>query len=236
MNATHKMLASLLTLVAASLVSAADPVHPARVIAIQDVITDDPTGYAAWIAKTNAVAATKNGVDTYIHVYVSTFDGEKTNSVRAVIAADSIANLHKNAAALENNPELLANREHMRAIRKLGGQVVYQALRFDGTYKRSSVYTTLAVISDEAAYLKALDGLKAIFDAHGFADVKINAYRVMAGRTNYTHRINLTFENEDRLAAMLDFVASSPDLAEWLAGTAKIRTVVSNGTARDITP
>ena len=58
---------------------------------------------------------------------------------------------------------------------------------------------------------------------------------MLAGRTNHTHRITIALESADRLAAFLDFVASDPQMAEWLADAAKYRTVVANNTAREIT-
>jgi len=153
------VLASLLTLLAACLVRAADmnmkPI--ARVMSLVEIETDDPTGYAMWIAKTNEIAKAKLGVDDYIRVYQSVFDGHGTNRVRAVSSAASVAEMTKNAMALENDPAMLQNREHLRVIRKQGPRVLYQAVRFDGTVKNASVYTTLAMVTDEAGYLKALD-------------------------------------------------------------------------------
>lgn len=234
MKLAPKVFASLLTLLAASLVQAADS-KVNRVISIQDVQTDDPAAYAATVATSNAMAKSKLGLDTLIHVYVSTYDGEKTNSVRAVIAADSVAALTKSYAALLNDPDMAATRDKLKATRKLCARVLYQGLRFDGTYKNGSVYTTTANVSDEAGYLKALDGLRAIFDAHELKDARINAYRVLAGRSDHTHRVTIALPSEDRLAALLDFVSSDPDMAQWLASAAKLRTVVANGTAQEIT-
>ena len=110
-----------------------------------------------------------------------------------------------------------------------------QGVRFDGSYKDAWVYTTLLKVTDEAGYLKALDGLRALFDAKDLKDAKINAYRVLAGRTNYTHRVSISVPTSDRLAAMMDFLASDASMAAWLADTAKYRTVVSNTTAHDVT-
>ena len=235
MKTTHKVFASVLTLLAACCLHAADSKPIARVISITDVETDDPSGYAAWITRVNEVAKAKLGIDTYEHVYVSAFDGEKSGSVRTVVAADSVALMAKNAAALQGDPALTELRDHLRGIRKLGGRTLYQAVRFDGTHKNAYVYSTLATISDEAGYLKALDGLRALFDKNGFQDAKINAYRVLAGRTNHTHRITIALPSNERLAAMLDFVSSDSGMAEWLASAAKYRAVVTNTTAHDIT-
>jgi hypothetical protein len=234
MKLAPKLIASLVSLLAAGLVQAADAkIH--RVISIQEILTDDPTTYAAVIAESNAFAKAKLGIDPYVRVYVSVYDGEKTNSVRAVIAADSVADLNKNFNALQNDPDMAATRAKLMAARKLGARTLYQAIRFDGTYKHNSVYTTTANVSDEAGYLKALDGLRALYDAHGFSDIKINAYRVLAGRTNHSHRVTLTAESPDRLAALLDFVANDDAMHAWLADAAKYRTVVGNGTANEIT-
>lgn len=228
------VLASLSTLLAACLVHAADMKPVARVIAITEVETDDATGYAAWLSQANDVIKAKLGLDTYYHVYVSTFDGGKSGSVRSVIAADSVATMAKNTDALAGDPALRDIVDHNNHIRKLGARVLYQGVRFDGTHKNGYVYSTTVMVTDEAGYLKSLDGLRALFDAKGFQDAKINAYRVLAGRSNYTHRVSIAVPSNQRLAAMLDFLASDADMAAWLASAAKYRTVVGNTTSRDI--
>ena len=235
MKITLKMFAFLVTLFAACLVHAADSKPIARVISVQDVETDDPTGYNTWIGKMNEVAKSKLGIDNAYHVYVSNFDGERTASVRTVVSAESVAALTKLAAALENEPAIEEILAHVRGIRKLGARVLYQAIRFDGITKNGYLYNTLAVVSDEAGYLKALDGLRTILDNGGYQDAKINAYRVLAGRSNHTHRIGISSPNPERFAALLDFLVTDSQTAEWLASTAKYRTVVSNSTVHEIT-
>jgi hypothetical protein len=235
MTTPRKVLAFLGTLFAVCQLHAADSKPIARVISITEVATDDPTGYATWAAKTNEIAKAKLGIDSYLRIFVSNFDGKQTNSVRVVIAADSVAALTKNAAALEKDPAVLEIRDHYRAIRKLEGRVLYQAVRFESSPKNASVFSTTAVITDEPAYLKSLDGLRALFDKAGLQDAKINAYRVIAGRTDHTHRISINAPNDERLAAFLDFSANSPDMPAWFASVAGIRTTVTNTTSRDIT-
>ena len=235
MKITHKVFASALMLLATCFLQAADSKPVARVISIQDVITDDASGYAAWVTKANEIIKAKLGIDTYQHVYVSNLDGERTGTVRTVTAAESVAAMTKNGAALADDKDLREIRDHMRGLRKLGARVLYQGVRFDGTHKNAYVFTTLAMVNDEAGYLKALDGLRTVFDSHGFEDAKINAYRVLAGRTNFSHRITIAVPSNERLAVLMDFLASDASMHEWLAGAAKFRTVVSNGTGHDIT-
>ena len=176
----------------------------------------------------------KLGIDTYQHVYVSNFDGAKTASVRLVTVADSASTLVKNNAVLTGNVDIVNIANRLRTISKQGARVLSQCVRFDGSYPGSYVYSTLLTTTDEAGYLKSLDGLRAIYDAKGFKDAKINAYRVLAGRTNYTHRVSIAVPTNERLAAMLDFLASDSDLKAWLADAAKYRTVLSNTTAHDL--
>lgn len=235
MNTMRTLLASALTLIAGCLLQAADSKPIARVIAVQEIETDDPSGYASWVAKSNEATKAKLGIDTYIHVYVSGYDGVRSGSVRSMTIADSVAALARNAAAMENDPALLENREHLRGIRKLGSRTLYQAVRYDGANKNGSTLTTLAMVTDEPGYLKALDQLRALMDQKGMKDAKINAYRVMAGRTTHTHRVTINIPSQERLAAMLDWLGTDPQMAEWLAASSKFRTVVSNGTAREIT-
>jgi hypothetical protein len=235
MKITCKVLASVVTLFAACLAHAADTKPIARVMSIVDIETDDPTGYAMWVAKTNEIAKAKLGVDDYIRVFQSVFDGHSTNRVRATTTAASVAELMKNALAIENDPGAMQNRERLRTIRKQGARVLYQAVRFDGAVKNAHVYTTLATVTDEPGYLKALDQLRAIFDGLGMKDAKINAYRVIAGRTDHTHRISISAPSADRLAVFMDYAANNAQLGEWVANSAKYRTVVENMTSREIT-
>ena len=235
MKIARQVFASLVALVAVCLVQAADSKAVARVMAITDIETDDAVGYAAWQSQANAIIKAKLGIDTYYHVYVSNFDGAKSGSVRSVVSAESVAALVKNNTAIAADAELRAIADHTRVIRKTGARVLNQGIRFDGALKGGYVYTTTLRVTDEAGYLKALDGLRALFDAKGFQDAKINAYRVLAGRTNYTHRVSIGVPTNPRLAALLDLLAGDAQMAAWLAETAKYRTVVGNTTAHDIT-
>lgn len=235
MNTPRSLFAFALIVLAGGLLQAADPKPATRVIAVQEIETDDPTGYATWVAKSNEATKVKLGIENYIRVYVTNYDGTRTSSVRAVTMADSVSALTKNAAAMENNPAIIENRDHLRSIRKLGSRILYQGVRFDGTHKNASTFTTLVTVTDEPGYTNALNQLRSLFDRAGMQDAKINFYRVLAGRTNHTHRVTINTPSQERLAALLDWLGSDPQMAEWLASSAKLRTVVSNSTAREIT-
>jgi hypothetical protein len=235
MKITRQVFASLGTLLAACLLHAADPKPVSYVMSILDVETDDPSGYATWIAQYNAAAKAKLGIDNYLRVYQSGFDARPTGRVRVVTSAASVVEMMKNTKALENDPAIMQNRDHLRAIRKLGARVLHQAVQRDGSYPNGSVYTTLASVSDEAAYARALDQLRGIYASLGMTDVKINFYRVVAGRTDHTHRISINLPSNERLGAFIDAAGTSPRVLAWLADAAKYRTVVANFTAREIT-
>ena len=236
MKTTHKVIASLVTLLAACLLSAADSKPIARVIGILDIETDDPAGYATWMKEYNDIAKAKLGLDPYLRVYESVFDGRASGRVRVVASAGSVAELSKNAAALEGDPAIARTLTHVRGIRKTGARVLYQAVHFEGlSAKGACNYNTLAVVNDEAAYLQAITRLRTIFDAIGLKDAKIAVYRVLAGRLDHTHRITISAPSSERLAAFLDLMASSSQLQQWLASSAPLRTVISNTTSREIT-
>ena len=105
---------------------------------------------------------------------------------------------------------------------------------FGGT-ALNTMKTTLVTVTDEPGYVNALNQLRSLFDRAGMQDAKINFYRVLAGRTNHSHRVTINTPSQERLAALLDWVGTDPQMAEWLASSAKFRTVVSNSTAREIT-
>lgn len=236
MKTTRKVLASLVTLLAACLVHAADLKPVARVMTIIDVETDDPSGYATWLAQYNAIAKAKVGVDDYLRVYQSYFDGLGVGRVRVATSAGSVADLTKNAMTLEADPGIIELNTHLRHVRKMGARVLYQAVRFDGPLPKGQMtYTTLVNVTDEAGYLQALEQLRGIFDSSGLKDIKIGAYRVLVGRTDHTHRVTIGCPSLERLAAFLDQMATNSKLLEWLAASAKYRTVVTNYSSRELT-
>ena len=97
-------------------------------------------------------------------------------------------------------------------------------------------YNSKVVLNDEAGYLKSLDGLRALLDAHDFKDVKINCYRATAGRTDFTHLVVLNSPSRERRAAMMDAISSEAWAQEWIASAGTYCTVVTNGTYSEITP
>lgn len=205
------------------------------VITIQEVETDSPEDYAMWIAKSNKAIYDGFHFENYTKVFVGQAAGEDSGKVFAVQTADSFSKLTENAQAFEKDPGLLKLRSGMNQVRNLGTQTLLKAVRWDGRASTSAVYNTRAVLTDEGAYLKALDGLRTLFDSHDLKDVKINCYRVVAGRTDYSHLISLNCPSVERRAAMMDAI-NEPWAQEWIASAAKHRTVTSNGTYRELAP
>jgi hypothetical protein len=236
MNRHVKLFASLLTLVPAGFLQAATETKPAMpVIAIQQVETDDSTTYAMWIARNNEAIKARLGIDKYYHVYLGQAAGEESGAVFTVAAADSFATLAKNGQILMEDPALVESRAHLDTVRELGKRTLLKAVRYEGRNTEGWLYNTQATMSDEAGYLKAIDQLRALFDSHELKDARINVYRVIAGRENYTHLISINLPSSERLAAFLDAVGAESWAAEWIAASAKFRTVVRNGTYREIT-
>ena len=234
---TPSLLAASLAMLLACLAHAADASANRRVTSILDVETEDPIAYAKWIKQYNEIAKARLGVDNFIRVYVSIHDSRaKGPGVRVVSSAATASELLKQNDILENDPAITQLRSHMRGMRKTGSRVLYQSVRFDGPSARGAHnYNTLANLTDEAAYLKAIDELRAIFDANGLKDVKIYVYRVIAGRTDHSHRITINTPSRERLGALLDFAGTHPQLQTWFTNTAKLRTVVATTTSREIT-
>ena len=237
MKSSQILSACFATLLAACLAPAAETKTVNRVSSIVDVETDDPSGYALWIQKYNEVAKAKLGIEQYLRVYESRFDTrEEVGRVRAVASAASVAELTKNAMALENDPAIAALMAHMKPLRKISGRTLYQTLRFEGANPKGSAnYNSLINVTDEAAYLKTLDQLRAIYDAAGFKDAQLACSRVLAGRSNHTHRIVISLPSQERLAGLLDMMANNQRLHDWRAEVAKYRTVVATFTSREIT-
>lgn len=205
------------------------------VLVIQEVEAESAKVYAARIGEINKIVQAKWQIENHRHVFVGESAGDDTGAVFAVARGESFAALHAIESSFEKDADLLEARLHLTAIRKLGNQVSYQAVRFDGVHPDCAVLNTKAVIADEASYLSALDGLRTLFDAHGLKDVKVNCYRVAAGRTEWTHLISLNCPSRERRAALMDAL-NETWAREWITGIDKLRKVIANGTYRDITP
>ena len=220
---------------ACALQAAPEKTQSLPVISITQVEARDADTYAVWIARMNEVMKAKTGVERTYRVYTGDAAGHDSGSLFALSAAESFAAMSKTAKLFAEDPDVQAVRLHMNAIREMGPRTVLKAVRFDGTNPGGHIYNTFAAVSDEAGYLKALEGLRALFDVHDLKDAKINIYRVIAGRTDYTHLISINTPSAERLAAFLDAIATEAWVTEWLATTAKVRTVVRNGTYHEIT-
>jgi hypothetical protein len=237
-----RILASLAIVITGGLFAAASLQPPAPAakgmlpaISIQEVETDSAQTYALWIAESDKEIKAKFGFDNYIKVFVGEAAGPESGKTFAVASAESFVKLAENSQAFEKELSLMKVRAGMSEIRKLGPQTLLKAVRWDGRNPSSLNSNTRMTVTDEAGYLKALDGLRALLDAHNFKDIKINCYRVAAGRTDYTHMVSLNCPSVEQRAALMDAINTEPWALEWIASAAKYRTVVSNGTYREIT-
>lgn len=235
MKRSLQLLASSLALVTSSLLHAAsDPAPASSVISITQVEARDSGIYAAQIAAVNAVMKAQFGVDPMFRVYLGDSAGEDSGAIFSVTRADSFAALMKNLRTYQTEPSLADLRASLSTIRELGARTLLKSVRFDGVNPNAWLFNTYASVSDEAGYLQAVAGLRALFDSHGLNDAKLNVYRVIAGRTSYTHLISINTPSAERLAALLDAVSSETWAIEWITASAKFRTVVRNGTYREI--
>lgn len=203
-------------------------------IFISEVETNSPEDYANWVAQGNKAIYDKIHVENYTRVMVGQAAGEDSGKVFAVQTGESFSKLQDNATLFENDAGIQKIQAQMAQVRKLGNRTALKAVRFEGRNPTSYSFNTRAVISDEGAYLKALDGLRSLLDSHGLKEVKINCYRVVAGRSDYTHLISLNCPSGEVRAAMMDGIGEAWG-QEWIAGQAKLRTVVKNGMFKEIT-
>ncbi len=215
---------------------AAETKPASRVLAILEVETDDPVAYAGALKEYNAIAKAKLGIENYLRVYQTYFDGERTGRIRVAVTNTSMAELNKNSAAIEADPKIVELTQKMRALRKLGSRVLYQGVYFEAPMPVGvRNYTTLINVVDEDAYVKSIGELRALLDQNGFKDCRIGVYRVTMGRKDHTHRVVINTPSDERLAAFLDFVGSHPQSRIWSQSVAKNRTIVASNTSREIT-
>ena len=205
------------------------------VVFIQEVETDSAQSYAMWVAENNREAKSKAGAETFVKVFQGETAGPDSGKTFAVISGESFAMVVETQQKLENEPAIVKNRVPMSQIRKLGPQVALKAVRWDGRNEVSFVSNTRVTLTDEAGYLNALGELRSLMDAHDLKDIKVNCSRVVSGKTDYTHLVSLNAPSAERRAVLMDAIASEPWALEWIAAAAKYRTVVSNGTFKEIT-
>jgi hypothetical protein len=202
-------------------------------LSVQAVTTEDSSGYATWIAKSNEGFKAAGGPENFTHVYEAVVAGDDTGKVFAVRFGNSAVELANNATALMKVAASSEVREHLAAIRKLGAGQMLKAVHYEGGYPGEWLFITDAQVKDEAAYAKALEDLRGLLDSHGMKDAKINLFRVVAGRSNHTHEVVISTPAHERVAALIDATAE-PWFGEWAAGVAANRTVVSNGVFHEI--
>jgi len=215
---------------AAPMFADADPA-----MVVQAVKTDDPEAYVDLIAKDNALIKARTGIERLRHVWVGDFAGESSHGIFVVSWYPSAAAIYQTDDKMKGYPEMDALMARFKSIRHLGASYLYKAVRNDGMYEGGAVFDTGIVCTDEAAYLKALDELKAILDANGFKDVRINLWRHAAGRSTATHLVVISLPSQLRVAELLDVIWDKALLKDWNAEAAKIRTTVGNGTYHEIT-
>lgn len=229
-------LSAVLSMAACSLFAQTAPAPGALpVLVVQDVQTRDPDAYVAMIAKINALVKARIGVEHYRHVWEGDFAGANSHVLFVVSTFASAAELYRDQDKLKNYPEMDVLLAQLKDMRHLGTSVLYKGIRNEGVYDGGVVYNTGIICSDEAAYLKALDGLKAIIDGAGFKDAKLNLYRAIAGREKETHLVVISFPTGVRLGEFFDALHDKGLLHDWNVEAAKIRTSVANGTYHEIT-
>jgi hypothetical protein len=232
MNAKSRLLVlpAILAMTVGSLF--ADP-KPALVV--QVVQTDDTDAYVAAITKMNEVIKAKTGVERLRHVWVGDLAGDQSHEIFVVSNYPSAAVVGQIADKLASDPDVQALLAQMKSMRHLGPSFLYKSVRNEGLYEGGAVFNTTITCTDEAAYVKALDDLKAIFDANGFKDVKVNLWRIAAGRDASTHLVVLALPSRARVGEFIDAIWDQALLKDWNVGAAKIRTTVRNGTYYEIT-
>jgi len=206
---------------------------PAMVV--QVVSTEDSAAYVAMIAKINTVIKAKTGVERLRHVWTGDFAGDNSHGVFIVSQFASAAAEVQLQEKLKDDPELKVFLDQLKGMRHLGASYLYKSVRNEGGYEGGAVFNTSIVCTDEDAYVKALDGLKAIFDANGFKDARVNLWRIVSGRTTSTHLVVISLPSQTRVGELLDALSDQALLKDWNVGAAKIRTTVHNGSYHEIT-
>jgi hypothetical protein len=202
---------------------------------VQVVQTDDSDAYVAAITKVNALAKARTGIEKLRHVWLGDFAGDNSHGIFVVSEFPSAAAIYATQDKLKDYPEMDVLMARFKGMRHLGPSYLYKAVRYEGGYEGGAVFNTSIKCTDEAAYLKALDGLKAILVANGFQDAKVNLWRIVSGRSESTHLVVIAFPSQARVGELWDSLSDKDLLADWNVGAAKLRTTLHNGSYNEIT-
>jgi hypothetical protein len=204
------------------------------VIVIQQVDAEDAEVYAMLIARNNATIKERLGSDNFYRVYLATTAGDQTGTVSVVARADSFSAMEKAREAVFGDLELASRVGQLNAVRTLGAQTSWKALRFGGAHDGAWLYNVWVNVNDEEGYLTALDELRTLINGLGFRDCHLNVFRAIAGRSGASHFVSINTPSSERLAAILDVIASDESVGKWIAASAKYRTIVLTGTYREL--
>ena len=207
----------------------------APALVVQVVQTDDSDAYVEAITKVNALVKARTGIEKLRHVWMGDFAGENSHGIFVVSEFPSAAAVYTTQDKLKDYPEMDALLVQLKGLRHLGPSYLYKAVRYEGNYEGGAVFNTSIKCTDEAAYLKALDGLKAILVANGFKDAKVNLWRIASGVTESTHLVVIAFPTQTRVGELWDSLTDKNLLADWYVGAAKVRTSLQNGSYNEIT-
>jgi uncharacterized protein (DUF1330 family) len=207
----------------------------APALVVQAVQTDDSDAYVDAITKVNALVKARTGIEKIRHVWMGDFAGENSHRIFIVSEFPSAAAVYTTQDKLKDYPEMDALLARLKGLRHLGPSYIYKAVRYEGNYEGGAVFNTSIKCLDEAAYLKALDGLKAILVANGFKDAKVNLWRIASGMTESTHLVVIAFPTQTRVGELWDSLTDKNLLADWYVGAAKVRTSLQNGSYNEIT-
>lgn len=208
---------------------------PTPVIDVQIVQADSADAYATTIGQINELMTARTGEVKLHRVFAGDFAGDLAHQILVVSEYPSAATVYRDQEKLEKYPEIDALLAQMRSTRRLGPECLCKAMRNEGLHVGGAFFSSSVVCSDEAGYAKALDELRAIFDAHGFKDAKLNLWRVVSGRKDATHLAVFAFPSQLRLAEWLDAIHDDAMLREWNERAAKLRTIIGNGSYHEIT-
>jgi hypothetical protein len=206
---------------------------PLPTISVQAVTTEDSAAYASWVARSNQHLQKAGGPENFTHVYEGVIAGKDTGVVFAVREADSAAAISKAVETLTKLPEHAEIQRHLERIRKIGPASLMKAVYAEGGYPQEWLFIVQVNVKDQAKYVDLIKQMRGLYDQHGLKDVKINLFRVIAGRDQFTHDVVFSAPNADRLMECMDATGAGW-LDDWLKSADDVRTVVGNGIYREI--
>lgn len=205
-------------------------------IAIEETRPADPKSYVALVGQVNDAMRTRHRVPLFLRSYEATSHTGGTPATFVLSPAGSFEALLANGRTFATDPELADLREQLSQAGRSGPSIYLKAVRFDGTSSPGWLFNTRVKTNDEPTLLARIAALATLLTAPEHPAPRINVFRVVAGRTDFTHLVSVNTASSEELAMRLDAIVAGSWTAEFCGPSGSRCEVVQCGLFREVLP